>query len=161
MNNVQSSFAKSGIWPLNTETFNDSDYESAYVTDRPNPTNRQADPCNEAASENIVNNICFSDNAINDQTRDLITPDKDHQISYDIDSVTANINNDSISAAGPSGSLETILPFQKAGPRKSTNINRIRIKSTIYTDTPEKQIIEERDELRKARQLDKKKEEKC
>lgn len=118
MKNIQSAFKKTGLWPVNQLIFTDEEFEAAYATDRPLPES-VLDPPIEAA-----------DNFGNDQNKSLIE------------------NVETISqqqmVAGPSGitTIENIRPFPKAGPRKSQS-KRYRPKSTIYTDSPEKQRLEE------------------
>ncbi|KAJ8963711.1 hypothetical protein NQ314_005432 [Rhamnusium bicolor] len=55
--NITSSFKKSGLWPINQLVFNDEDFLSCYVTDRPAATSNEQQTENEANNNiNIVNN---------------------------------------------------------------------------------------------------------
>ncbi|XP_045463203.1 MFS-type transporter clz9-like [Harmonia axyridis] len=121
--NVINAFRKSGVWPLNDEVFQDSDFAPSYVTDRPDPTNQD-----------------FSSNSINSELLNDM-PDLDSSTV-----VTAHVFNGPV--AGPSGlqrdsndfSIETVRPLPKASPRAPSNRKRAK-KSAILTDTPEKKRV--------------------
>lgn len=108
MNNIQSGFAKAGIWPLNELIFSEDDYAAAYATDRP-----VQDAC---ALEDPAENVGPKDIVVVDQQ--VLTP-------------------------------EMVRPFPKAQPRKNTFTNRTKVKSTVYTDTPVKRLMEEKQAQKK------------
>lgn len=122
MNNIQSGFAKSGIWPLNEFVFTEADYAASYVTDRPDP--------NQVASENVAAN------EIPETPADYLAGGE----SSTTENVAASENKDYQQLMTP----EMVRPFPKAAARKKTS-NRPKIKSTIYTDTPVKQMREKKE----------------
>lgn len=143
MRNIQSSFAKTGIWPLNSMIFTDEDFESSYATDRQDPstTTEEILGPNEVVIDDLTDNF-ESQVAVGADvlgTKDFVEYVTDLS-SVQLDSIV--VPSDCV-ARPPGIQLELIRPFPKAGPKK-TNNKRIRNKSTIYTDTPEKKKLEER-----------------
>ncbi|XP_026745200.1 uncharacterized protein LOC113506559 [Trichoplusia ni] len=51
--NIMSGFKASGLWPLNADIFQDSDFAPSYVTDRPDPTQEPDDV-------NVTDNISLN-----------------------------------------------------------------------------------------------------
>lgn len=132
--NIQSSFAKTGIWPLNSLIFTEKDFESSYVGDRPNPVANETDPT-------LVENYQTLSNT--NQADECIQSSEVQQENLPVFDISCNDDN----VAGPSTSiLETVRPFPKAAARKTVKNKKHRAKSTVYTDTPEKKKLEERQE---------------
>lgn len=145
--NIMSGFKASGIWPLNVDIFQDSDFAPSYVTDRPALT----DEPENGANENLLPEENLSLNLENPELLDSVT-------ELDI-STTEIINHiESVNEPTPSCSgvqdifsPSKIRPFPKAPPRKKNTVSRRKRKSTILTDTPEKEAlrIEYEDKMKK------------
>ncbi|KAJ8929785.1 hypothetical protein NQ314_017493, partial [Rhamnusium bicolor] len=116
--NITSGFKKSGLWPINQLVFNDKDFLSCYVTNRPAATSNEQQTENEAN-----NNINIVNNSSEEKKTMMIMPTKKILINQ--------------FHQRPKSSLTL-----KAQPRVK-KINSRQGKSRIYTSTPEKQIIEE------------------
>ncbi|KAJ8942921.1 hypothetical protein NQ314_009896 [Rhamnusium bicolor] len=151
--NITSGFKKTGLWPINQLVFNDEDFLSCYVTDRPAATSNDQQTENEANNNiNIVNNS--SEEKKNDD--DNANKENINQPIPSTSKVSSNIPNQSMtspSIVSPSDTKlllsnkvilipEQIKPSPKAQPRVK-KINSRQGKSRIYTSTPEKQRIEE------------------
>lgn len=124
--NIQKGFEVSGIVPLNVNIFTDDEFLGSYVTDR---------PCPDAAIDP------GSDTEQMDETNSTITS------MINVGSETSN----GFLSTDPSTktlSPQDIRPFAKAAPRKAKSAGRKRGKSTILTDTPEKNAIEEQHRLK-------------
>lgn len=133
--NIHSGFACTGIWPLNSDIFPESDFLPSNVTDRPDsdvislPLAASSNPSTSAlnlpsTSTNFTNLSFPSDDTI--PSTSLMDSDFPSQL------VTP----------------EQLRPFPKAGPRKGRG-GRNRIKSRILTDTPVKAEIEQRHSMKK------------
>ncbi|XP_015910948.1 uncharacterized protein [Parasteatoda tepidariorum] len=120
--NIQSGFACTGIWPLNSDIFSESDFLPSNVTDRSDP-----DVMNSSASSKPSTSI------------NNLPPASPYP------STSASVTNlpDSSESTQILVTPEQLRPFPKAEPRKGRG-GRKRIKSRILTDTPVKTEIEER-----------------
>lgn len=126
-NNIQSGFRVSGVCPFNPDVFDESEFASAFVTDRP---------------IHVTGELTITDVQENVEKRNDVPNETECNTSEEVEPV-----------AGPSGlcqsqnqttivvPVESLRPFPKAAPRKSKNTGRTR-KSAILTDTPEKNEIE-------------------
>lgn len=138
--NIIKGFEKTGISPLNSQIFSDSDYMSSSVTDRP-----QTIPVNEA-NGNIETHENFQDSLENS--------------SCDAETICpADIPNEIISNKSPSPqpgpsntktliTPEAVRPHLKAAERKQSKKGRKKAKSVVLTDTPIKDQIEKEYEER-------------
>lgn len=126
--NIISGFRKSGIYPLNINIFEESDFLMSAVSDRP---------------QNLVEP--------QDSER-CVTPPREENLQDDSPMATCSrpsASNDSRPYISP----KEFRGFPKAPPRKTTG--RSRGKSVILTSTPEKAAIEEKT-LKKREQLEEK-----
>ncbi|CAK1588432.1 unnamed protein product [Parnassius mnemosyne] len=171
IDNIQSGFRVTGISPLNENVFPDSEFSGSYVTDRPTPDfpisalptasvidsaallTSQARPSHDPGNDTDVAFLisdefdmpistlhtscelpCILD-AISGTNEDkgFKTPEKSPVTQ------ARSLNMPSTSFNLP----EEIRPFPKAGPRLENKKNIRKRKSTIYTDTPEKENLME------------------
>ncbi|KAK9674931.1 hypothetical protein QE152_g40760 [Popillia japonica] len=168
---VRDGLARSiGDGSLYTGCFKQRSSVSSYVTDRPDPSLTLADR-NEATSTEIrqtnmnlevspaieinnnrLNNLqtTNSDSVPSTSSVDTYnsrptTPRKqlEPSTSSDIPRVVEQLSSRQQLILQQTFSPEAIRPFPKASPRKNTNKRKRKRKSTIYTDTPEKEIIRE------------------
>lgn len=119
--NIVSSFKKPGIWPLNRLVFTPEDYDAAYVTDRDLP--------NENESEKVI------DSELSNKLKD------NEELNTSNKNLGAIPSTSGTQISNIVVTPEMIRPFPKAPARKKQTIKRERIKSRIYTDTPEKDKI--------------------
>jgi len=129
--NITSGFTKTGIWPFNRNVFTDEDYMCSEVTDRP----------------------------INDTVAIELSTTTDNNIDH---TLIQHLTPNTPQCVQPSTSGHTIVtpedirPLPKAGERRN-NRTRKKMKSTILTDTPEKEKLrleqEARDEKNKKKDL--------
>lgn len=156
--NITSSFEKTGIWPINSQIFGDDDFISSYSTDRPDPNlsiSINALPSNvmpskdsnEPGPSNLI--IEYREKVVNNN---LIVTQIDNNIGSEMAGPSRAIEQQYSLLQSPSYPkeighnqckvLETIKPFPKAAPRVSNRKTK-KQKSTIYTETPEKNKIEQ------------------
>ena len=108
--NIQAGFKSTGIFPFCRDIFDESAFAPSELTSRSYPNQGIIETCNAQTScQNQEDNLFFTISTSNHQLNDM---------SY----------------VSP---LE-ILPVSRAGPRKLTASGRKREKTTILTDTPEK-----------------------
>ena len=115
-NNILAGFQKTGIFPLNTEIFQDADFEVAEMTHRPDPTGGPCTPSPQPRTSLVI--ATSHTNA---------TP-----------STSSGIQNHEDRYVSPS----MLFPAPKAQPRKSTSAGRKRGKKMVLTDKPVKQARE-------------------
>lgn len=125
--NIQKGFACTGIWPLNSQIFSESDFLAANVTDRPDPTLIQ-EPLQAGPGHYSV-----------DTSREIAVASTS-SINTSVAS-TSSINIASTSPINVAVTPEQIRPFPKAGPRKGRG-GRRPLKSRILTSTPVKTALE-------------------
>lgn len=119
--NIIAGFEKAGIYPLNTEKFQESDFVAAEITDRPDPaTEIPALPVHRSSPSASTSEVI----AIRHNT----TP-------------SASTSNGGETYVGLSPS--ELFPVPKAQPRKTTTKARKRGKSLVWTDTPVKKALED------------------
>lgn len=131
--NIMSGFKASGVWPLNADIFQDSDFAPSYVTDRPDPT-QEPDIVN--VTENLSLNLENPELLDSAPELDISTTEIISQIE------TANEPTLSCSSLQKTFSPSKIRPLPKAPPRKMNTNSRRKRKSTVLTDTPEKQALQ-------------------
>ncbi|GBP86800.1 hypothetical protein EVAR_99880_1 [Eumeta japonica] len=150
LENIQAGFKVTGISPLNENIFPESEFMGAYVTDRPLPehtenvfpsTSRLSEP---VATVTVPDAITVPKLLLSDTVTEPDTETR--EILIDL------TNLPSTSHVRP----EDVRPFPKAGPRQKNKRNVRKRTSTIYTDTPEKQIILEQKQQRDHKQALKK-----
>ncbi|KAF2884639.1 hypothetical protein ILUMI_21526 [Ignelater luminosus] len=150
--NVQAGFCKTGIYPYNRNLFQAVDFAPSFVTDRPNPDNGKNNPAaNNEIPPLLSQEIDFSPSFETDGPNpgagknnpgpnDEILP---LSVSLLDESSIPNPSNvqptASFSATSPVFSSEIFRPFPKASQRKTKGFRTK--KSTIYTDTPEKEAV--------------------
>ncbi|CAK1587284.1 unnamed protein product [Parnassius mnemosyne] len=145
--NITQGFLKTGIYPLNSNIFNEEEFLSSYVTDRSDPS--QSNDGNELNldKKNIESNLRStpppSTNTLdareeNEVVTDQIIRPSPYLTSNPIVAIPSTSRQQIISP-------EMIRPFSKAGPRQNTTRNNRRMSSAIVTDTPEKKILEEKE----------------
>ncbi|CAG5035746.1 unnamed protein product [Parnassius apollo] len=128
-----SGFKASGVWPLNADIFQDSDFAPSYVTDLPDPTLEPDDV-------NVTDNISL--NLENPELLDSV-PEVDISTTEIISQIeTANEPTPSCSGLQKTFSPSKIRPLPKAPPRKTNTNSRRKRKSTVLTDTPEKEALQ-------------------
>jgi hypothetical protein len=117
--NIKSGFRCSGIYPFNTQIFQDHEFEPSMVTDQPDP--QAADTL--AVADTGTNNM-------------QVTAE-----NFPSTSESTQVCEPSTSVAV---TPESILPLPKAKPRsRTTGRMKRKVKAAILTDTPEKRRLEE------------------
>lgn len=141
--NVMSAFRKAGIWPFDPNVFTEDDYSPSFVTDRPLPLNNASEGTTLAISDNIFTNnpepsASAAVNISVGETQIFDAPGSSGIVNLP---PSSGVIEEQLGKHGPF-SPEIVRPLPKAPPRTGTLKRRIR-KSTILTDTPEKQALAE------------------
>lgn len=172
-NNIISGFRVTGIAPFNREIFPDSEYMSAYVTDRaePNLENHEAEDApsgNEPTEFNNPNldSVDHGSPIPSTSVRDSPIPSTSAHNSGHESPIPTTSNHvtptDILNLPSCSKSptyLEKLKPLPKAAPRKATRNVRRKRKSAILTDTPIKDELENEKVARLSKRKNKKEEE--
>ncbi|XP_050509907.1 uncharacterized protein LOC126886851 [Diabrotica virgifera virgifera] len=132
-NNIMQGFKATGIYPFNENIFDDSDYLSAQVTDRPyDVTSDKTEDTNTAANSDILPQLA-TEAEISSQS--VAEADISSQSVPEADTPSTSAVKNIITPS-------MIRPHPKAAPRKNNGRGRQKGKSRILTDTPEKIRIE-------------------
>lgn len=140
LQNIQSGFEKSGIWPLNSNIFSDEDFACSFITDR-------------CLSEegNVPSEQSISDQPVTEQPSTGENQSLEDRTSSNVE-VIGPSQLESPSTSQISGTVnvtpDVVRPYPKAGPRKLQGMKRKKGKTRILTDTPEKRLIEMEEEER-------------
>lgn len=142
--NIIAGFRKAGIIPFNENIFTDVDFLPSQITDRPLESIQDTLQITDQNTENDVsgrNISCHeeSGNFFNETLNEVAGPSNDTLTN---DRKTTYI------------SPQEIRGFPKAGARKKTT-KRQPGRSTIPTDTPERKIIEEKEQKKQQKLLSK------
>lgn len=145
--NVTQGFLKTGIYPLNSNIFNEEEFLTSFVTDRPDPSQSNNGDELNVDKEDIENNLrstpLSSTNTLKAGEENGIVTNRNIRSAPHLTSAPT--------VATPSTSKQQILspeiirPFSKAGPRQNTTRNNRKMTSAIVTDTPEKKKLEEKE----------------
>ena len=147
--NIISGFKKPGIWPYNSEPFNDDDYLMSSVTDRPDPSSTECSS-KEPTSECSID-IPVTDANVNswpDTLTELFETSNENFASSDVINEKTPHTLPSIPLQLPSVKSTTpispvdIRPYPKAEKCKLSKGGRKKGRTRILTDTPEKEAIE-------------------
>lgn len=148
--NINSGFAKAGVYPFNDDIFTDDDFLSSYVTDRSlNEETLVVSPINVNIQTTHVNESIDEPEMPADQ---LSVPNIEVQpgCSKILETKsTLHVGNNSNILETQIILPETVRPFLKAPPRKVKVSGRKKGKSVILTSTPVKEELEERARERK------------
>ncbi|XP_047142247.1 uncharacterized protein LOC124816638 [Hydra vulgaris] len=134
LQNIQTGFEKSGIWPFNSNIFSDEDFVCSSITDRYLP-----------GENNVATEKSISDQPIMEQPSTEENLRLEDRTSSNVE-VTGPSQLESLSKSQTSGTVnvtpDLVRPYPKAGPRKLGGMKRKKGKIRILTDTPEKRLIE-------------------
>lgn len=132
--NILSGFAKTGIHPFNSTNFDETDYLSSYVTDRP------MDHPGENPNDSLIVDEPNNETRVNEE------PENNSETETPDNTISSGINKSQTTSESHPGRNEitpsTVRPFPKAMPRKLVNRGRKRGRCRILTETPEKTEIE-------------------
>ncbi|KAJ3655378.1 hypothetical protein Zmor_014511 [Zophobas morio] len=118
-NNIQAGFRCTGIYPFNRESFTELDFAPSFVTDRLIDEDHRDEPLPQLNNRTKSNNMLTPNNAVIPST-----------------------SRESEASESNTLSPEVVRPFPKAPPRKITTKGKKKRKSTIYTYTPEKNVLQ-------------------
>lgn len=152
--NITQGFIKTGIYPLNSNVFQEEEFLSSYVTDRSDPSveiNNDKENDNSNANE-IEENVPLQPTPVRPHSPPISGNSEKQTVSQD-DNLRPPLNllasTPVVSVASSSMqrviSPQIIRPFSKAGPRKNTFRKNRKMSSAIITDSPEKNNIAEKD----------------
>ncbi|CAK1554963.1 unnamed protein product [Leptosia nina] len=134
LQNIQSGFEKSGIWPFNSNIFSDEDFACSSITDRCLPEESNVPSEQTILDQPVTEQPSTGENqSLEDGTSSnvgVIGPSQLESPSRSQISGTVNVTPD------------VVRPYPKAGPRKLQGMKRKKGKTRILTDTPEKRLIE-------------------
>ncbi|XP_031328879.1 tigger transposable element-derived protein 6-like [Photinus pyralis] len=131
--NIIAGFQCTGIYPFNDHIFEESDFAPASITDMPyESSNEPQAGCSKDAS---VSNIQVTEYS-----------SQDREIPLHKTPPTSPTTRQS---------LEDIKPLPKAQYKKKSKIGRAKGKTAIYTDTPEKEALEEEKKRRDVKKIPK------
>lgn len=132
--NITKAFKTTGIWPINRFVYGPEDFSSSYVTDRPQFED-------SLPLDNMISNQ-------NERPSTSGVESTEHLAKFILDIILEAVFTDSAKTKPRCASLIDIRPYPKAEPRKQMRKSRGK-KSTVYTSTPEKNIIEQLEAERK------------
>ena len=155
--NIHSGFRKTGIFPFNRNLFTELDFAPSFVTVRPPPENAIGVEVLMPHSLPTVDQPLPLPSQAEIQQRDILVPEETVPGRRSINGQQSSPSRPCASAPAllSSGAIvfspEIVLPLPKALARKS-NRGRKKRKSTIYTDTPEKNQIQKKHEAKVKKQ---------
>lgn len=135
-NNIIAGFSCTGIWPFNREIFRDSDFAPSTVTDRPLQDENLITETNMPDIENQHKNPESPIIRHTSPLRSLPGPSTASDITPTTGSLLVSENNSSLVTP------EILKPLPKADFAKSKKGGKMKRKTAILTDTPEKLLIE-------------------
>jgi len=157
--NIISGFRKTGIFPYNPEVFTDEDYLLSSVTDRPNPTDQESEPTEQALPETQepifdqlhpipdLEMLDFEEQGIPSEDTSFEEQSGEDLGVREIEGSDNSVPNSSglPEESSPPTTRKFIGPevfigYPKAKPRKN-NRQREKKGAIIATDTPEKEKI--------------------
>ncbi|XP_039759705.1 uncharacterized protein LOC120633562 [Pararge aegeria] len=151
--NITSAFEKPGIWPFNEMAFSDEDFAPIEVYASNNSVNRTFNPDTSTVALELQpsTSVPSTEADIREQSPSLLQ-----------NSLFTGIGEPSTSAAEtqpePSAYIpitpEVIRPYPTAARTRKTDKGRKPGKSRIYTDTPEKNELEERHRLKELKKIE-------
>ncbi|KAM3606707.1 uncharacterized protein V6R79_021771 [Siganus canaliculatus] len=165
--NIQAGFRCTGIWPFNPDIFQECDYASSQVTDRPDPS---ASLATSATQPGQAPPSVQPGQASTSTQPDQAPPSaQTSQASHTPPSAQtvqppplaqmgqASTSTNPAAKTSTSANLEAqdfspsaLRPFPKAEARKNPDCKRKKINSEILTDTPVKQAREEEERKRRS-----------
>ena len=180
VSNITAGFEKSGVQPYNSEVFKESDFSPSDVTDRPDPTrqpqvtaqrvehqdNIEVIDAAQSQSDDDIDNSTLDADTVDGTAGDGAIPSGTAENGSDMGEAAVDGADLNDTAVGGAAAIEdppiaghsrfspvSIRPHPKAGPRKETTTKRKKQKATVWTDTPEKNLVErqkhEREKVRK------------
>ncbi|CAI6352745.1 unnamed protein product [Macrosiphum euphorbiae] len=158
MSNIQSGFRVSGIWTYNPDIFTDEAFLPSYITDRPQETNNLITATHDEVNQYNISELPMQSPSTSQSDHNLTSyqPKEVNNVSVTVTEVVSTIGNkptvqspstskldDTSQTCNNFISPDQIRAFPKAGARKTNGKGqRIKRKSTILTDTPEKDKIQ-------------------
>ncbi|KAJ8949250.1 hypothetical protein NQ318_022763 [Aromia moschata] len=155
--NIIAGFSCTGIYPFNRDIFTEPDFAPSYVTDRPAPENAVPNAIEVIPQSSTSNAGPLPSVDIMPVSPNTHIPPPSPNIHTPSTSPSTNIlSASSVTLTLPASpgtsttvfSPEIVRPLPKAPPRKRAGKRNSR-KSAIYTDTPEKDAIEQEYEAKK------------
>uniref|UniRef100_A0A6P7GM67 Cell wall protein IFF6-like n=1 Tax=Diabrotica virgifera virgifera TaxID=50390 RepID=A0A6P7GM67_DIAVI len=145
---ITKAFSATGIHPCNRNIFSDDDFLSSYVSDRPDPNILQG--VETTAQPASAHSTCSTEQFLECSSTSFPKPStSSSKPSTSSPQPSSSFPQPSTSSLKPSTSKITITPEQlrpypKAPPKKSIQRGPRKGKSTVITDTPEKEkLLEE------------------
>ncbi|XP_030760721.1 uncharacterized protein LOC115885835 [Sitophilus oryzae] len=156
--NIQAGFKCTGIYPFNRDIFSETNFSPSFVTDRLPPT----EPPAKHPSLDTGNNLNHTVSTLEEEnpTPSISVIDREPPAKIPSTSLNTTLDEfqnpipstsrgprnsdtlDKVTTQNDTFSPEAIRPFGKAPPRKMPARGKKKRKSTVYTDTPEKDDIE-------------------
>jgi len=159
MSNIQSGFRVSAIWPYNPDIFSDEEFLPSYITNRPQETNNLLTATHDEVNQYNISELPMQSPSTSQLDKNLTSyqPQEINNVSVTVTDEVSTIGNgptvqspstskldDTSQTCNNFISPDQIRPFPKAGARQTKYGNgQKKRKSTILTDTPEKDKIED------------------
>lgn len=162
--NITSGFNKPGIWPLNELAFSDEDFAPTEVYTSGNvetvpPTQNIVKDLPAPTRQPVVSDICQPSTS---GTQDVleVPPESTVQtiisplITCELDALNNSPIHQIVAPLKTALTPEAIRPYPTVVRSNKTNKGRRPGKSRIYTDTPEKKLIEEKHNEKQLKKLE-------